>query len=142
MQLTRFTDYSLRVLIYLGLRPGEWVTIGQISDAHGISRNHLMKVVSFLSRNGYVDSQRGPGGGVRLHLPPDEINIAIVVKAAESDMNLAECFGQTVQCRIAPACRLRGIFAEGLDAFMGVLDKYSLDDLIHPGEPLRESLGL
>jgi Rrf2 family nitric oxide-sensitive transcriptional repressor len=141
MQLTRFTDYSLRVLIYLGVRQGEWVTIGQISEAHGISRNHLMKVVSFLSRSGYVDSQRGPGGGVRLLMQPNEIRVAAVVRAAESDMNLAECFGSNPSCRIAPACRLRGIFAEGLEAFMGVLDQYSLDDLIQPRQSLRQALG-
>ena len=83
MQLTRFTDYSLRVLIYLGIRQEEWVTIRQISDAYGISRNHLMKVVSFLASNDYLVSQRGPGGGIRLKRPPHEINLAEVIIDAE-----------------------------------------------------------
>jgi len=140
MQLTRFSDYSLRVLIYLGLRPDQWVTISQISEAHGISRNHLMKVVSFLARKGFVESQRGPGGGVRLNMSPPQISIADVIRHTESDMNLAECFGANSTCRITPSCRLRGILSEGLDAFMQVLGQYSLADLLKPARPLKEAL--
>ncbi|MFC1740897.1 RrF2 family transcriptional regulator, partial [Pseudomonadota bacterium] len=88
MKLTRFTDYSLRVLIYLGLKDNGRVTIREISDAYGISRNHLMKVVSLLTRMEYLDARRGPGGGIALARPPAEIVIADVVRDMEDDLNL------------------------------------------------------
>lgn len=142
MRLTRFTDYSLRVLIYLGLRPGEWVTIRQISDAHGISRNHLMKVVSHLAQKGYLDSQRGPGGGVRLERPPLQISLADVVVDSEVDLQLAECFGPNSECVLTPACALRPVLADALQAFLATLGRYSLADLLEPRPRLATQLGI
>lgn len=142
MQLTRFTDYSLRTLMYLGLCEGQWVTIRQIADAHGISRNHLMKIVSFLARKGYVDSQRGPGGGVRLDRPPQAINIAELIRDTENDLDLVECFGARSACRLTPVCRLRAILSDALEAFLRVLGEHSLADLIEPRRPLEEVLQL
>ena len=142
MQLTRFSDYSLRVLIYLGLRQDQWVTIQQISEAHDISRNHLMKVVSFLAQKGWLSSQRGPGGGVRLHTRPPEINLADVIRATEFDLELAECFGTQSNCRLTPHCLLRGVLIEALEAFLGVLGSHSLADLLEPRRELRRVLQL
>jgi Rrf2 family nitric oxide-sensitive transcriptional repressor len=142
MQLTRFTDYSLRVLIYLGVRPDEWVTIRQISEAYGISRNHLMKVVSFLSRQDYLVSQRGPGGGVRLKVPPGEINLANVIMESEGDMHLVECMREKSNCALEASCRLSGMLAAALSAFLETLNRYSLADMIEPGDELSVLLGI
>ena len=142
MRLTRFTDYSLRVLIYLGLRTEEWVTIRRISDAYGVSRNHLMKVVSLLTRLGYLVAQRGPGGGIRLARPPIEINLAEVVRDTEEDLVMVECFDANGKCVITPACRLKRLIGAALDAYMETLEGFTLEDLIDPAADLSEILGI
>lgn len=132
MKLTRFTDYSLRVLIYLGLKEQERVTIREISDAFDISRNHLMKVVSNLTRMGYLDARRGPGGGITLARAAGDINLARVITDMEEDMNVVECFGDNGECVIKPACRLRTALREALAAFVAELEGYTLADLLEP----------
>lgn len=142
MQLTRFTDYSLRVLIYLGLNPDSWVTIREISDAYGVSRNHLMKVVSFLTRQGYLVSQRGPGGGIRLKHPPEDINLASVVLAAEGDMDLIECFRADHGGVLGQESRLRSVMGHALQAFLDTLEQHRLSDLLEPRDELSRQLGI
>ena len=116
MKLTRFTDYSLRVLIYLGLKDDGRVTIREISEAYGISRNHLMKVVSLLTRMGYLDARRGPGGGIALARPAEEINVANVVRDMEDDLNLVECFCKGGTCILTPGGELNSILSQALNA--------------------------
>ena len=140
MRLTRFTDYSLRVLIYLGLQQDELVTIRRISKAYGISRNHLMKVVSLLTRLGYLKAQRGPGGGIRLAQPPEQINLAKVIKETEEVLAMVECFGKEGKCVITPACNLQYIIGEALGAFFRTLKGYTLKDLIEPQKDLSSLL--
>jgi len=140
MKLTRFTDYALRVLIYLGLQQDGRVTIREISDAYDISRNHLMKVVSNLTRLGYLDARRGPGGGLSLARPASEINIAAVVRDMEEDMNIVNCFAPDGTCTIKPACRLRGVLSEAMNAFVGTLESYNLQDLLEPRKPVAKLL--
>jgi len=140
MRLTRFTDFALRVLIYLGLRPGEWVTIRCISDAYGISRNHLMKVVSQLTRAGYLVAQRGPGGGIQLARPPGEINLGDVIRDTEEDLVMVECFSEDGQCVITPACRLKKVIGQALDAYLDTVQHFTLADLIEPTDALAEIL--
>jgi Rrf2 family transcriptional regulator, nitric oxide-sensitive transcriptional repressor len=130
MRVTHYTDYSLRVLIYLGLRPDERSTIREISEAYGISRNHLMKVVQQLAANDYVRSARGVGGGLNLSHQPDEIRLGEVVRVMEPDLGLVECLRADNQCVITPACRLKGMFAEALEQFLSSLNQYSLADLL------------
>jgi len=142
MKLTRFTDYSLRVLIYLGLRENGRVTIREISDAYGISRNHLMKVVSLLTRMGYLDARRGPGGGIALARPPGDIVIADVVRDMEDDLNLVECFCQEGACVIKPMCQLKVILSQALAAYLDTLEGYTLSDLLRPKNQLTEVLGM
>ena len=90
MHITRYTDYSLRVLIYLALQQERLVTIQQIADSYDISKNHLMKVVHQLTLKGYIESVRGKNGGLRLHRRPEDINIGVLVRETEQDMNLVE----------------------------------------------------
>lgn len=142
MKLTRFTDYSLRVLIYLGLRDDGRVTIREISDAYGISRNHLMKVVSLLTRMGYLDARRGPGGGIALAREPGDIVISEVVRDMEEDMNLVECFCEEGKCVIKPMCQLKLVLREALAAYLKTLDRVTLLDLIEPRRQLSEVLGM
>ncbi|HLF30718.1 MAG TPA: Rrf2 family transcriptional regulator [Xanthomonadales bacterium] len=140
MKLTRFTDYALRVLIYLGLRSDGRVTIREISEAYGISRNHLMKVVSNLTRLGYLDARRGPGGGLMLARPAVQIKLADVIRDVEEDMNLVSCFGLEGQCTIKPVCRLRDALREALSAYVHTLESYSLEDLLEPKKSVARLL--
>ena len=142
MRLTRFTDYSLRVLIYLGLKDDGRVTIREISDAYGISRNHLMKVVSLLTRMGYLDARRGPGGGIALARPSNEIVIADVVRDMEDDLNLVECFCDNGVCIIKPMCELKKALNKALLAYLETLERYTLLDLIKPRSQLIAVLGM
>lgn len=142
MKLTRFTDYSLRVLIYLGLRDNGRVTIREISESYGISRNHLMKVVSLLARMGYLDARRGPGGGIALARPPKEIVIADVIRDMEDDLNLVECFCEEGSCVIKPICQLKNVLNQALDAYLSTLERYTLLDLLKPKAKLAEVLGM
>ena len=131
MRLTTFTDYSLRILIYLGTHADQRAAVGEIAAAYGISKNHLMKVILFLAEEGYVVTTRGRGGGVQLKLSPDRIRIGDVVRKSEAGSVLVECFSpQSSECRIENACRLRSAFNKAAQAFYSVLDTYTLADLI------------
>lgn len=138
MRLTRYTDYAVRVLLYLGARPDRQCSIGEIADAYGISRNHLMKVVNDLANIGFVASSRGRGGGIRLGCAPEDINVGALVRHTEEGFDLVECGS----CLIAPACGLTGALREALAAFMAVLDGYTLADLLAKRAEIGSLLGL
>ena len=134
MKLTRYTDYALRVLLYLGASDDRRCSIGEIARGYRISENHLMKVVQDLGRMGLVATSRGRGGGIRLARPPEEIRVGDVVRRTETDMDLADCEG----CVISPVCGLVGVFDEAVMAFMAVLDRYTIADLLaRRGDMLR-----
>lgn len=143
MRLTAYTDYSLRVLIYLSLQNGEKLSnIKEIADSYHISKNHLMKVTHELGKHGYIETIRGRNGGVRLAKHPREINIGEVVSKTEEDFHLVECFNkETSTCALTPSCKLRHALAEALQAFIDVLKKYTLEDLVHNRDDLRKLLG-
>lgn len=134
MQLTRFTDFSLRVLIHLGTHPDTQSTVAVLADEQGISRHHLTRVVHQLGVKGYIETLRGKGGGFRLARRPDQIRIGDVVRDMETGFELAECFrpGETA-CRLLPACALKPALAEAGRAFLASLDRYTLADLLPPG---------
>jgi len=146
MQLTRFTDYTLRVLISVGLndkrRAARGVTIAAISGQYGISRNHLMKVVQQLAHAGYLETLRGKGGGLRLAVPASEINLGRVVRDVEGPFHVVPCFDEEREdrCVIVPACVLRNVLGKALGAFLDVLDGYTLEDLLGPDLELASLL--
>jgi len=126
MRLTRYTDYAMRVLLYLGARQDRLCSIAEIAQAYDISQNHLMKVVSDLVGAGYVESIRGRSGGIRLAKAPTDINIGAVIRHTEDGFDLVDCGS----CVIAPACGLTGALNQALAAFMKVLDGYTLENLM------------
>jgi Rrf2 family transcriptional regulator, nitric oxide-sensitive transcriptional repressor len=139
MHLTAHTDYALRTLIYLGVRGDRLTTVSEIADAYGISRNHLTKVAARLVAGGYVEALRGNGGGIRLARDPAAINLGEVVRFTETEMNLVECFCTDGHCRIETACLLRSVLRSALAAFLAVLDRYTLAQLL-ASSPLLEEL--
>jgi Rrf2 family nitric oxide-sensitive transcriptional repressor len=130
MHITRYTDYSLRVLMYLAVRREHLTTIQEVADSYQISKNHIMKVVHQLNLKGYVETIRGKNGGIRLRLEPKEINIGVLVRETEQDLNLVECFSGDGGCAITPVCGLKNILVEALHAFFTALDQYTLADIM------------
>jgi len=130
MRLAEYTDYTLRVLMYCAARRGELVTIGEIADSHGVSKNHLMKIVNDLARQGLLETTRGRGGGVRFVKDPAAIRVGDVVRACETDFRLVECFdAATSVCTLTPRCRLKHLFDAALAAYFRELDGASLADI-------------
>lgn len=143
MRLTRFTDYSLRVLMYLAVNEGSLSTIQEIAGCYGVSRNHLMKIVQELARLGLVDTVRGKSGGIRLAMEPEAINLGDVVRNTEPDFNLAECFeSETSTCRLQSNCELARALRKATGAFLDVLDGYTLNNLISAPQSIRRMLNL
>ncbi len=139
MQLTIYTDYTLRVLIYLGIQPEEKRSnIKEISNFYNISSNHLSKVVYELGKLGFIETIRGRNGGIRLAKSPEQINIGAVVRHTESPLNLVECFDpEKNTCKISPACKLKGVLNEALSAYLNILDSYTLKDLLVNEDELK-----
>lgn len=141
MRLTTFTDYSLRVLMYLATHPDGRATIAGIATAYGISENHLTKVVHFLGREGYLENTRGRGGGLALAKAAPEINIGTVVKLTEGGDVPAECFErETNTCSITADCQLKFALAEAVKAFYAALSKYTLEDAVKNRKALGKTL--
>ncbi len=131
MRLSLQSDYSLRLLMHLAAHPDRLVTIAEVADRFRISQNHLMKVAFLLGREGLIQTVRGRAGGLRLATKPDSIGVGDVVRRMESDIHLVECFSaEPGRCLISGACRLKGVLHEALEAFLGVLDRYTLADLV------------
>jgi Rrf2 family nitric oxide-sensitive transcriptional repressor len=130
MHLTVFSDYTLRVLMYLALHRTRLATIPEIAAAYDISGNHLMKVVHRLARAGIVESVRGKGGGIRLARPPEDIRLGAIVRASEGDAPIVECLSDDPDaCRIAGRCRLTRVLIDAFEALYASLDRHTLADL-------------
>ncbi|SIT46028.1 HTH-type transcriptional regulator NsrR [Paraburkholderia ribeironis] len=146
MRLTDYTDYSLRVLVYLTVRGKGLSTIQDISHAYGISRNHLMKVVQQLGERGWVETVRGRNGGLRIAEQTRTLTVGEVVRVTESDFALVACLpdrhGQSRSCVITAQCRLRVALEAARDAFLAELDRYTIGDVATPHGPLAALLGL
>ncbi|MDE1190035.1 MAG: nitric oxide-sensing transcriptional repressor NsrR [Pantoea sp.] len=136
MQLTSFTDYGLRALIYMATLPeGKQTNITEVTDTYGVSRNHMVKIINQLSRAGFVAATRGKNGGIRLGMDPEKIVIGDVVRKMEP-LQLVNCS----ECSITPACRLRKALNNAVQLFLDELDNYTLADLVKDNEPLYQIL--
>lgn len=133
MRLTRYTDYSLRVLIHLTLNDDRLCSIGEIARTYDVSHNHLMKVVNALAHDGFVETVRGRAGGMRLAQPANAVTVGEVVRKTEEGFELADCSG----CALSPACGLTGVLAEGMRAMMAVFDSYTIADLVTDKDTMR-----
>jgi Rrf2 family transcriptional regulator, nitric oxide-sensitive transcriptional repressor len=142
MKLNLQTDYALRILIYVGTNAETLSTIQEIADAFSISNAHLMKVVHRLGKEGYLDTVRGKYGGMRLNRRPEAIRVGDVVRSIEEDLTIIGCLGQEAFCRIQGPCVLRRALREATNAFLAVLDKYTLADLLTPQNALSRLLGV
>ncbi|RMH50204.1 MAG: Rrf2 family transcriptional regulator [Zetaproteobacteria bacterium] len=142
MQISQFADYAIRILIYLALEPDRRVRLRDIADAYGVSYNHLVKIVGAMSRHQIVDARRGRNGGVLLCKEPAEINVGYIVRAFEPSLDLLECFDPaTNTCPIAPVCRGTGLFRQAREAFLSVLDRYTIADVVaEQGDAMRRLL--
>lgn len=131
MRLTLYSDYALRVLIYLGQRPGECIPTAEISHFYGVSNDHLVKVVSKLGQLDLIKLKRGRAGGITLACKPEKINLGKVVSMTEPDFFIAECFDQSRNsCPITPKCKLKFMLSKAKDAFLSELNQHTLDDLL------------
>ena len=143
MKLTTYTDYALRVLMYVALRSGELVRTDEVAASFGISRNHLSKIVHNLGSKGYLRTVQGRNGGLQLAGDAAKITVGQVVRDFEPDFNLVECFDSTQSnCRIQPSCVLAGKLGNALSAFLGRLDGVTLRDLVAPRHKLQSRLGM
>ncbi len=144
MHITRYTDYSLRVLIYLAINKDQITTISTIAESYAISKNHLMKIVQQLNLKGYLIATRGKNGGLKLNRAASEINIGALVREFEDGNKLVECFGSDNQCVITPSCQLKQIFAKAQENFFITLDDYCLADLVdaNSAQQLSEILAI
>lgn len=137
MHLTQFSDYSLRMLLYLAMHPDRAVSIQEISRAYGISSHHLLKVTQRLVGHEMVASIRGRKGGLRLNRAPEDINLGELVRLTEPHFNLVECFDrETNTCPIAPACGLKDALEQARDAFLQVLSRHTVADFLPRGPAL------
>lgn len=146
MQLTKFSDFALRVLMYAHAAEGRLVTIEEMAGSYQVSRAHLMKVVNALTRAGFLKSVRGRTGGLTLAKPAEDIRLGDVVQTTEPDFYLVECFGTGNQCVISGCCRLPRVMHEALAAFIAALNRYTLasialrpDDFLKPPRPERRA---
>ncbi|WP_072572876.1 Rrf2 family transcriptional regulator [Granulibacter bethesdensis] len=126
MRFTRYTDYAIRVMLHLSVSQDRLVSIAEIAKAYDISHNHLMKVVQDLVSVGFVSSVRGRNGGLRIGRPPEDINFGALVRHTEDGFEMVDCTG----CAVRPACAAPPVLAEAVSAFLAVLDRYTIADLI------------
>lgn len=138
MQLTSFTDYGLRALIYMASLPeGRMTSISEVTDVYGVSRNHMVKIINQLSRAGFVTAIRGKNGGIRLGRAANTIRIGDVVRELEP-LSLVNCSSEF--CHITPACRLKQALSKAVQSFLTELDNYTLADLVEQNQPLYKLL--
>ncbi len=133
MRLSEYTDCTLRVLMYCAERSERLVTIAEIADFHGVSKSLLMKIVNDLARQGVLETVRGRGGGLRLMSAASEVRIGDVVRAAETDFRLVECFDRASNtCRLDRRCGLKRVLHQALNAYLATLDGVTLADIAAP----------
>ncbi len=142
MRLNVQSDYALRLLMQLAVQDDALVTIAEVAERFGVSKNHLMKIASLLVRAGYIEAARGRSGGLRLAKPAGKVRVGEVIRCTEADFAIVECFQEgKSQCLITPCCKLQRVLGEAVEAFLAVLDRYTLEDLVRRNPELRLLLG-
>lgn len=137
MQLTRFTDYGLRTLMYATAKKGQITNVKEISERYGISRNHLVKVVHRLSQLGYIETTKGKGGGIKIAKNAENLRLGDLIKELEPNMNVVECFdAKTNTCQITGSCQLKHYLFEATQKFIDTMNKYTLGDTVQNKELL------
>ena len=129
MQLDKFTDYGLRILVTLAAKSPARIPTSAIAQVFDLSEHHLAKVASELVRGGFVTSERGRGGGLTLSRDACDITLGAVVRSLQSDKPVVSCFGPDKSCLILPTCGLRSPLAAAQEAFYATLDRYTLADV-------------
>ena len=145
MRLTDYTDYTLRVLMFCALHPERSVTIAELADSHAVSKNHLMKIVNDLARQGLLQTTRGRCGGLRLLKPASDIRIGDVVRQTETDFRLVECFDKAHDtCTLTPNCQLKAVFGKALQSYLAELDQVTLADVTraNPAAPVSVTINI
>lgn len=142
MQLTSFSDYAIRVLMYVAMKEPGLSSITEVADAHKIARPHVVKIVHELGRGGYLETQRGRGGGIRLARPATEVNLGALIRFTEKNLALVDCMGGGGSCVVVSACGLQAVFRKALDAFFQELEKHTLADILGPAHKLRQLMAL
>ena len=144
MRLTVYSDYALRLMMYLGVNNGRLATISEIADAYDISRAHLMKITHELGQKGLIETVRGRHGGLRLLRDAADIGIGDIVRACEPDFAVVPCLEANagIVCALQPACVLKRALATATAAFLEALDRYTLADLVRPAAPIRQLLNI
>ncbi|TAL79073.1 MAG: Rrf2 family transcriptional regulator [Burkholderiaceae bacterium] len=141
MRLTVLTDYALRLLMHVAQHPDRLCTIAEVAQTYGISQPHLMKITHLLGQRGWLETVRGKNGGMRLAMPPEQINLGAVLRDTENDFVLVECFVENNSCSLSGQCGLTAIFSGALQSFLSYVDNYTLADVL-PGhfvvDPNRE----
>ena len=137
MQITRFTDYGLRTLMYVAARSENIASVKEVSDHYGISRNHLVKVVHRFSQLGYIETTKGKGGGIKIAKGTEKLRLGELIKQLEPNMNMVECFdAKTNTCRITGSCQLKHYLFEATQSFINTMNKYTLADTVQNKELL------
>ena len=143
MRMSDYSDYTLRVLMYCAANQGRLVTIAEIADEYQVSKNHLMKIVNDLGRQGVLQTTRGRGGGLRLLKAPSAIRVGDILRHTETDFRLVECFdASTDTCALTPTCRLKKVLHNALTAYFAELDGVTLADIAKPGEAAGKSIAI
>jgi Rrf2 family nitric oxide-sensitive transcriptional repressor len=143
MRLSDYTDYTLRVLMFCATHRERLLTIAELADGLQVSKNHLMKVVNDLARQGLLETTRGRGGGLRLSKAPQAIRIGDVVRASETDFRIVECFDAASDtCTLTPGCALRGVLNKALQAWLAALDAVTLADITDSGLRMGPALAV
>ena len=143
MKLTAFTDYSLRTLMYLAIHPKRLCTTKEIAEQFQVSQNHMVKVAYQLAKSGYVETQKGKNGGMKLARSPAQINIGEAVRNLEPDFHLVECFNQAEnKCRITSACKFKSVLFDAQEAFLKTLDAFSLAQITENDVELLTALAV
>lgn len=131
MYLSKFTDYSFRILIYLGNHPNELFTVEELSSVLGLSSHHIKKIIYKLSKNDLIESSKGRNGGIKLVKDPKYMNLGDILEITEDNLNIVECFSEDISaCNLTNGCRLKPILSDALDSFKQKLSEYTLEDIL------------